>query len=91
MYEIARRIAVAAGHGRAARLCLYVNHPHRIGDAEFKPSGLAAAASAGFTLALTLITSNPETARSFTKRHGPVIHKPLWRRCTATTTACPAR
>lgn len=20
--------------------CLYVNHPHRIGDAEFKPSGL---------------------------------------------------
>ncbi|EMF00013.1 hypothetical protein H340_13586 [Streptomyces mobaraensis NBRC 13819 = DSM 40847] len=24
--------------------CLYVNHPHRIGDAEYKPAGLAAAA-----------------------------------------------
>ena len=30
--------------------CLYVNHPHRIGDAEFKPSGLAAAAQCGFRI-----------------------------------------
>lgn len=30
--------------------CLYVNHPHRIGDAEYKPAGLAAAAEAGFFL-----------------------------------------
>ncbi|MFJ9815034.1 ATP-grasp ribosomal peptide maturase [Streptomyces sp. NPDC101151] len=57
--------------------CLYVNHPHRIGDAEFKPSGLAAAAAAGFTLPPTLITSSPDAARSFIKRHGPVIYKPL--------------
>ncbi|AJC58226.1 ATP-grasp ribosomal peptide maturase [Streptomyces sp. 769] len=57
--------------------CLYVNHPHRIGDAEFKPSGLAAAATAGFRLSPTLITSNPAAARSFIKRHGPAIYKPL--------------
>ncbi|OIJ98984.1 hypothetical protein BIV25_10770 [Streptomyces sp. MUSC 14] len=57
--------------------CLYVNHPHRIGDAEFKPSGLAAAAAAGFQLPPTLITSTPDTARSFVKQHGPVIYKPL--------------
>ncbi|MFF3067504.1 ATP-grasp ribosomal peptide maturase [Kitasatospora sp. NPDC057936] len=57
--------------------CLYVNHPHRIGDAEFKPSGLAAAAAAGFSIPPTLITSEPDTARAFIKRHGPVIYKPL--------------
>ncbi|RSO15391.1 ATP-grasp ribosomal peptide maturase [Streptomyces sp. WAC 06725] len=57
--------------------CLYVNHPHRIGDAEFKPSGLAAAASCGFRLPPTLITSDPEAARTFIKEHGPVIYKPL--------------
>ncbi|MEU2788480.1 ATP-grasp ribosomal peptide maturase [Streptomyces sp. NPDC007100] len=57
--------------------CLYVNHPHRIGDAEFKPSGLAAAASCGFLIPPTLITSDPEAARVFIKEHGPVIYKPL--------------
>ncbi|MFD4258162.1 ATP-grasp ribosomal peptide maturase [Streptomyces sp. NPDC058534] len=57
--------------------CRYVNHPHGIGNAEFKPSGLAAAASAGFLLPPTTITSDPDTARAFIKRHGPVIYKPL--------------
>ncbi|MEU8526436.1 ATP-grasp ribosomal peptide maturase [Streptomyces sp. NPDC048629] len=58
--------------------CLYVNHPHRVGDAEFKPSGLAAAASAGFTLPPTLITSEPDAARAFIKSaRRPVIYKPL--------------
>ncbi|PJN22985.1 ATP-grasp ribosomal peptide maturase [Kitasatospora sp. CB02891] len=57
--------------------CLYVNHPHRIGDAEFKPSGLAVAANCGFRLPSTLITSEPEAARAFVERHGPVIYKPL--------------
>ncbi|MFD5497022.1 ATP-grasp ribosomal peptide maturase [Streptomyces sp. GDS52] len=57
--------------------CLYVNHPHRIGDAEFKPSGLAAAAAAGFLLPPTLVTSSPDAARAFIKQHGPVIYKPL--------------
>ncbi|MGW6389535.1 ATP-grasp ribosomal peptide maturase [Streptomyces sp. NPDC055103] len=57
--------------------CLYVNHPHRIGDAEFKPSGLAAAARCGFSIPPTLVTSDPDAARSFARTHGPVIYKPL--------------
>ncbi|MFE5556073.1 ATP-grasp ribosomal peptide maturase [Streptomyces sp. NPDC056544] len=57
--------------------CLYVNHPHRIGDAEFKPSGLAAATTAGFHVPATLITSDPSAARDFVSEPGPVIYKPL--------------
>ncbi|MEV4333458.1 ATP-grasp ribosomal peptide maturase [Streptomyces sp. NPDC049597] len=57
--------------------CLYVNHPHRIGDAEFKPSGLAAAAQSGLQVPATLITSEPDAARAFVKKHGPAIYKPL--------------
>ncbi|WP_440581825.1 ATP-grasp ribosomal peptide maturase [Streptomyces djakartensis] len=57
--------------------CLYVNHPHYIGDAEFKPSGLTAAVKAGFKVPLTLITSDPDAARAFIERNGPVIYKPL--------------
>ncbi|MFF7750442.1 ATP-grasp ribosomal peptide maturase [Streptomyces sp. NPDC007971] len=57
--------------------CLYVNHPHRIGDAEFKPAGLAAAVEAGFLVPPTLITSSPDAARAFVKRHDSVIYKPL--------------
>ncbi|WP_175411977.1 ATP-grasp ribosomal peptide maturase [Streptomyces sp. TRM64462] len=57
--------------------CLYVNHPHRIGDAEFKPSGLAAAVRSGFQIPATLVTSDPDAARAFVKAHGSVIYKPL--------------
>ncbi|MBT2468936.1 ATP-grasp ribosomal peptide maturase [Streptomyces sp. ISL-66] len=57
--------------------CLYVNHPHRIGDAEFKPSGLAAAVDAGFLVPDTLFTSNPDEARAFIKQRPSVIYKPL--------------
>ncbi|MEW2806722.1 ATP-grasp ribosomal peptide maturase [Streptomyces massasporeus] len=58
--------------------CLYVNHPHGIGDAEFKPSGLATAVDAGFLVPPTLVTSSPDAAREFIKARGPVIYKPLW-------------
>ncbi|MFG2715269.1 ATP-grasp ribosomal peptide maturase [Streptomyces goshikiensis] len=57
--------------------CLYVNHPHRIGDAEFKPSGLAAAVASGFRVPDTLFTSDPDAARAFIKRRQAVIYKPL--------------
>lgn len=57
--------------------CLYVNHPNRIGDAEFKPAGLAAATACGFTVPPTLITNRPDEARAFVEEHGPVIFKPL--------------
>ncbi|MFJ4526190.1 ATP-grasp ribosomal peptide maturase [Streptomyces sp. NPDC088810] len=58
--------------------CRYVSHPHRIGDAEFKPSGLAAAVDAGFLVPPTLITSSPDAARRFVRQHGPVIYKPFY-------------
>ncbi|MET7780731.1 ATP-grasp ribosomal peptide maturase [Streptomyces sp. NPDC005388] len=57
--------------------CLYINHPHRIGDAEFKPSGLSVAVEAGFLVPPTLITSSPDAARAFIKGHDSVIYKPL--------------
>ncbi|MCX5381140.1 ATP-grasp ribosomal peptide maturase [Streptomyces sp. NBC_00091] len=57
--------------------CLYVNHPHRIGDAEFKPSGLVAAVASGFRVPSTLITSDPIEAREFISRYQSVIYKPL--------------
>ncbi|MFH8288878.1 ATP-grasp ribosomal peptide maturase [Streptomyces sp. NPDC018059] len=57
--------------------CLYVNHPNRIGDAEYKPAGLAAAAAVGFVLPPTLITNVPGDARAFIKKYGPVIFKPI--------------
>jgi hypothetical protein len=77
------RFAVAqARHGLGGVLtclpgCLYVNHPNRIGDAEYKPAQLAAAVSVGFTVPATLITNELETARAFVKEHGAVICKPL--------------
>jgi ATP-grasp ribosomal peptide maturase len=57
--------------------CLYVNHPHRIGDAEYKPAGLAAAAAAGFKVPPTVITNVPDDARAFIKEYGPAIFKPI--------------
>lgn len=57
--------------------CLYVNHPHRIGDAEFKPSGLIAAVSSGFQVPATIITSDPIEARKFIAHNPSVIYKPL--------------
>ncbi|MFF4605800.1 ATP-grasp ribosomal peptide maturase [Streptomyces sp. NPDC001339] len=78
----ARFAAVQARYGLGGVLaslphCLYVNHPNHIGDAEYKPAGLAAAAACGFTLPPTLITNRPDDARAFIKKHGPVIFKPL--------------
>jgi hypothetical protein len=57
--------------------CLYINHPNRIGDAEFKPAGLATAAEVGLAVPATLITNVPEDARAFIKEHDRVLYKPL--------------
>ncbi|MGH3342457.1 MAG: ATP-grasp ribosomal peptide maturase [Carbonactinosporaceae bacterium] len=57
--------------------CVYVNHPNRIGDAEYKPAQLAAAIDVGLAVPATLITSDPDAARAFIKERGPVVHKPL--------------
>jgi ATP-grasp ribosomal peptide maturase len=57
--------------------CLYVNHPHAIADCEYKPAQLAVAVQLGFTVPATLITNDPDEARTFAGRHGEVIYKPL--------------
>lgn len=57
--------------------CLYVNHPHAIADAEFKPAQLTVAADLGFAVPTTLITNDPDRARAFAAEHGPIIYKPL--------------
>lgn len=43
----------------------WVNHPGRVADAEFKPAQLSAAASCGLTTPRTLLTSDPDQARTF--------------------------
>lgn len=58
--------------------CLYVNHPHAIADAEFKPAQLVAAVELGFTVPDTLITNDPEQARAFVAEHPEgVVYKSL--------------
>jgi hypothetical protein len=70
--------------------CLYVNHPHRIGDAEFKPAGLTAAAEAGLLVPPTQITSSPDAAREFIKRHGSAIYSRCTTRSTESTASRPS-
>ncbi|GGS11947.1 MULTISPECIES: ATP-grasp ribosomal peptide maturase [Streptomyces] len=55
----------------------YLNHPWRNRDAEYKPAQLTTAAACGFTVPPTLITNDPDRARTFIAEHGPVIYKPL--------------
>jgi ATP-grasp ribosomal peptide maturase len=61
--------------------CLYVNHPHRINDAEYKPAQLSLAAQCGLEVPSTLLTSLPGQARDFIAAHSAagrrVLHKPL--------------
>lgn len=55
----------------------YLNHPWRNRDAEHKPAQLATAAACGFTVPPTLITNDPDRARTFAAEHGPIVYKPL--------------
>ena len=57
--------------------CLYVNHPHRIADAEFKPSQLSAAARVGLTVPATLITNEPSRAQEFIFARPKAVYKAL--------------
>ncbi|MET9294446.1 ATP-grasp ribosomal peptide maturase [Streptomyces sp. NPDC003077] len=56
----------------------YVNHPWRNRDAEYKPAQLATAARCGLRLPPTLVTNDPEHARTFAEAHDSVIYKPLF-------------
>ncbi|MDT0378397.1 ATP-grasp ribosomal peptide maturase [Streptomyces sp. DSM 42041] len=56
---------------------LFVNHPWRNRDAEYKPAQLGAAAACGMRVPPTLITNDPGRARAFAREHAPVVYKPL--------------
>ncbi len=55
----------------------WLNHPSRIGYAEYKPVQLAAAARAELELPSTLITNEPSAAVRFAADVGELVYKPL--------------
>ncbi|TDB78947.1 ATP-dependent carboxylate-amine ligase, partial [Micromonospora fluostatini] len=57
----------------------WVNDPHAMTAAEFKPRQLAVAARLGMTVPPTVITNDPQRAREFAGVHADagVIYKPL--------------
>lgn len=58
--------------------CRYVNHPHSISDAEYKPTQLVVAAKLGMTVPRTAITNDPTFAREFLSECGRIVYKPLY-------------
>lgn len=57
--------------------CLWINHPWRNKDAEYKPGQLVTAARCGFTIPETLITNDLSEARAFAADFSPIVYKPL--------------
>ncbi|MDM4719798.1 ATP-grasp ribosomal peptide maturase [Micromonospora sp. WMMA1363] len=56
---------------------LWLNHPHDIARAEYKPVQLAAAGTVGLSAPPTLITNEPAAAERFVREHGGAVVKPL--------------
>ncbi|MCX5500222.1 ATP-grasp ribosomal peptide maturase [Streptomyces sp. NBC_00053] len=57
----------------------YVNHPWNNRAAEFKPAQLSTAQRCGFLVPSTVITDDPQQARTFTAQQpGGVVYKPVW-------------
>ncbi|MEV7654302.1 ATP-grasp ribosomal peptide maturase [Streptomyces anulatus] len=56
---------------------LWVNHPLRNAAADYKPAQLAVAQRLGLTVPPTLVTNDPDEARSFVDSHDQVIFKTL--------------
>ncbi|MGH4017251.1 MAG: ATP-grasp ribosomal peptide maturase [Pseudonocardiaceae bacterium] len=63
--------------GLLATLEPWLNHPHRIGYAEYKPVQLRAAVACGLKVPRTLVTNDPETARAFVTDVGSAVYKPF--------------
>jgi len=65
--------------GLLAAVRCWLNHPARIGAAEYKPVQLAAAASAGLATPRTLVTNDPAAAAAFARdlATGGVVYKPF--------------
>lgn len=56
---------------------LWVNHPLRIAEADYKPAQLALAQQLGFTVPPTLVTNNPAEVREFIRTQREAIFKTL--------------
>jgi ATP-grasp ribosomal peptide maturase len=63
--------------GLLATLDPWLNHPHHIGYAEYKPVQLRAAVACGLPVPRTLVTNEPETARAFVTDVGRAVYKPF--------------
>ncbi|MFF7769607.1 ATP-grasp ribosomal peptide maturase [Streptomyces massasporeus] len=72
--------ATEARHGlggvlNALRSAMYVNHPHAVTRADFKPAQLQRFAELGLRVPPTLITNEADEARKFADAHGRVVYK----------------
>jgi ATP-grasp ribosomal peptide maturase len=63
--------------GLLATLRPWLNHPHRIGYAEYKPVQLRTAAQCGLRIPRTFIGNDPAAARSFVADVGKAVYKPF--------------
>ena len=55
----------------------WLNHPHDIVRADYKPFQLRIAAHSGLTIPRTLISNDPKTVHNFAKQVGYVAYKPM--------------
>lgn len=63
--------------GLLACLRPWLNHPHSIGYAEYKPVALQTATGVGLPVPRTLVTNDPDTARAFVADVGHAVYKPF--------------
>jgi ATP-grasp ribosomal peptide maturase len=73
----ASREARAGLGGVIAALPRWLNHPHRIAAAEYKPVQLAYATACGLHVPPTIITNDPVEAQRFATGARRVVYKPL--------------
>ena len=63
--------------GLLASLDPWLNHPHNIGYAEYKPVQLRQAVTCGLRVPRTVVTNDPEAAQKFVSRVGQTVCKPF--------------
>jgi ATP-grasp ribosomal peptide maturase len=63
--------------GVVAALPRWLNHPHHLAYAEYKPVQLAQAVACGLRVPATIITNDPVEALRFARDAGQVVYKPL--------------
>lgn len=63
--------------GLLAAVDRWLNHPHHIGHAEYKPVQLRHARACRLRVPRTLVTNDPAAARAFVTEVGPAVCKPF--------------